>query len=193
MEIGRIVKSNSHLEFVCQANEAGESSTPPARKDYAFGKLLAVEIENGFDLVTAVFDTILLNPDFGMAGPRLSPTDSERLAPDQFAETATLIGLIGLGTLSRDGQATHGVPPTTPTVGARVRNMKAEEIRSFHLPGGKFAAAYMPHLLAHSSPLMREVVLTLFDELAAIFPDQSAAIAVVRGNLAWQMKVQQAP
>ena len=194
LEIGAIVKSNSHVEFVCQVLARGEVADPPDAARYAFGTLVAVGMEDAAsELVGVVFDTILFNPDFGSAGPRIRPQiESDRLTPDRYADTATLVGIIALGMLSRDDTAFHGVTSTSPFIGAPVRVLEDGEIVTFHMPNGRFKVGYVPHLLAHGHPLIGQLLLNLSDRLAGLFPGESAALSVIRNNLAWKLKVEQA-
>ena len=190
MEIGRVVKSNSHVEFVCQVWSEGEVDDPPSAEQYGFGTLVGVELDEAAGaIVGVIFDTILHNPEFGSVGPRLMPAaDSTVLAPDRLGETAVLAGILALGRLGPQG-ASHGVGPTAPRVGASVRTLSSDEVREFHLPDGLFTTGYVPHLLAHHHPLVGEVLLNLADQLTLLFPEESRTLAVVRDNLAWQMKV----
>lgn len=192
MEIGRIVKSNSHVEFVCQVWGPGETDDPPADGDYGFGSLVLVELDRASPsagIVGVVFDTILHNPEFGSQGPRLTPvSESAVLAPDRLAETAILAGILALGTLDPSGPR-HGIGAVSPKVGAAVSSLDESQIRAFHLPGGKFTVGYVPHLLAHHHPLIEEVMLSIAAQLSRVFPDESNALAVIRDNLAWQTKV----
>ncbi len=193
LEIGTIVKSNSHVEFVCQVLAEGEVDDPPAAARYAFGTLVAVDMEDAAsELVGVVFDTILFNPDFGSAGPRIRPQiESDRLTPDRYADTATLVGIIALGMLDRDNTVVHGVTSTSPFIGARVRALRENEITNFHKLNGRFTVGYVPHLLAHGHPLIEQLLLSLSDRLAGLFPEESAALSVIRSNLAWKLKVEQ--
>ena len=97
-----------------------------------------------------------------------------------------------MGMLGRDKSALHGVASTSPYIGASVRVLEENEVKAFHLPDGRFTVGYVPHLLAHSHPLIGQLLLTLSDELAALFPEESVALSVIHNNLAWQLKVQQA-
>lgn len=193
MQIGRIVKSNSHVDFVCQAWAPSDVDDPPKRTDYSFGTFVSVELADAeASLIGVVYDTILHDPEFGSGGPRLlAPVDSEVLTPDRYSETATLVGILALGSLGPSG-ATHGVVGTTPAVGARVSVLGVEDLHRFHRPGGRFAIGYAPHILAHHHPLVGELLLRLASRLSEEFPEESAALAVVQSNLSWQLKVQQA-
>ncbi len=97
--IGKIVKSNTHVDYVCQVYGRGESPVPPQPADYQFGAFVGIELEEeGGQLVGVIYNTLLLNPDFGTLGPRLSPRQElEVFTPDYLAETATLVGVFALG------------------------------------------------------------------------------------------------
>ncbi len=43
--IGKIVKSNSHIDYVCQVYSRGETPTPPTPSDYNFGGFFGVHLE----------------------------------------------------------------------------------------------------------------------------------------------------
>ena len=142
------------------------------------------------DLVGLIYDTVLLNPDFGNLGPRLSPApDLAVFSPDYLAEKVTLVGITAIGTLAPDGTATHGVPPLAAQIDALVERMDDEAIRRFHRPAGDSQAVrigYVPLLLSLGSPLARHLLLHVVDRLTALFPEQAAHLSVLRGELAWQ-------
>ena len=90
LPIGKIVKSNSHIDYVCQVFGQGETLHPPAPSAYGFGSFVAVELEtpgaSGRALVGLVYNTLLMNPEFGALGPRLSPRSmSHRTAAGRLA------------------------------------------------------------------------------------------------------------
>jgi len=42
MKIGKIIKSNSHLDYICQVYGPNELESPLARDEYAFGTFVRV-------------------------------------------------------------------------------------------------------------------------------------------------------
>ena len=192
MTIGKILKSNSHTDYTCQVYGPGEVETPPSPADYAFGTFVRIPLDEiAGDLVGIVYDTVLLNPDFGNLGPRLSPApDLTVFSPDYLAEKVTLVGMTAIGTLAPDGAATHGVPSLAAQIDALVERMDDDAIRALHHPpsgsSGGVRLGYAPLLLALGSPLARHLLLCIVDRLIPLFPGQDAQLSVLRGELAWQ-------
>lgn len=192
MLIGKLVKSNSHTNYICQLYGPGEVEAPPVPTGYAFGTFVRIPLDNSAnDLVGLIYDTQLFNPDFGNLGPRLSPApDLAVFSPDYLAEKATLIGITAVGTLAPDGTTTHGVPLLAAQIDALVERMDDSAVRTFHrAPGGGVRLGYAPLLLSLGNPLTRHLLLHVVDRLTALFPDQEAYLSVLRGELAWQAMV----
>src|SRR6266852_1230936 len=119
MFIGKIVKSDSHINYVCQIYGPREVEVEPGPADYAFGRFVRVAVRSALTdapdtriveralgksqepvtyAVGVIYDTILLNPAFGSLGPRLSnETQVELFSPDYISEKAVLIYVMVLG------------------------------------------------------------------------------------------------
>jgi hypothetical protein len=162
MYIGKIVKSDSHINYVCQIYGPREVEVDPDPADYAFGRFVRVAVRSGLsddpntqlDLalgksqepvtyaVGVIYDTILLNPAFGSLGPRLSnETQVELFSPDYISEKAVLIYVMVLGMAEQRttpaGKAEilstmHGVPLLSLELGSEIETMDDEEVRAFH-------------------------------------------------------------
>jgi len=162
MFIGKIVKSDSHINYVCQIYGPNEVEVEPSSADYAFGRFVRVAIRSNqaddpdatldFALgisqepvtyaVGVIYDTILLNPAFGSLGPRLSnETQVELFSPDYLSEKAVLIYVMVLGMMELRSPASdsatvlstmHGVPLLSLELGSEIETMTDEEVRAFH-------------------------------------------------------------
>lgn len=156
-DIGKIVRSESHVRYTCQIYAPGETATPPAPGDYSFGSFVRIPLRSGpaepdaflapgdaqpgqsVDswAVGLIYDTILVNPAFGALGPRLSnDTQVELFSPDYVVERAALVSVLLLGVVERgaDGRArvSHGVPALAPELGALVCPLGDDAVRLFH-------------------------------------------------------------
>jgi hypothetical protein len=141
VELGKIVKSDSHVRYVCQVYGAGEVAGPPRPDEYAFGAFVRVPLRAGGADVAAlapfapgadalapdavpnvwavgvIYDTLLVNPAFGTLGPRLSSDEQVRLfSPDYLSERAVLINILLLGTLAAAPQSGRGPARATGAV-----------------------------------------------------------------------------
>jgi hypothetical protein len=160
MFIGKIVKSDSHITYVCQIYGPREVEIEPGPPDYAFGRFVRVAVRSGQTdeaeralslalgtrqepityAVGVIYDTILLNPAFGSLGPRLSnETQVELFSPDYISEKAVLIYVMVLGMIEvRPGASLevlsvmHGVPLLSLELGSEIETMTDEEVRAFH-------------------------------------------------------------
>jgi hypothetical protein len=191
MPLGKLVKSSSHIDWICQIFGPGEIESPPVETDFGFGTFVCVSSgDNESKIVGLIYDTVLLNPDFGNLGPRLSSAqDLGVFSPDYLVEKATLVGIKAIGTFGTDGSVTHGVPTTTAQIDALVERMDDEGIRRFHRPvvGDQvIRIGYAPLLLSSGTPLSYYLLLRAVDRLALLFPEQSARLSILRSELAWQ-------
>lgn len=162
MFIGKIVKSDSHINYVCQIYGPREVEIEPGPADYAFGRFVRVALRSQqpddphSDLnlalgishepktyaIGVIYDTILLNPAFGSLGPRLSnETQVELFSPDYISEKAVLIYVMVLGIIEQrmnpGGEAEflstmHGVPLLSLELGSEIETMTDAEVRAFH-------------------------------------------------------------
>ena len=141
--IGKIVKSNTHVDYICRVFGPAEVASPPAPEDYAFGTFVRIELTTGASyLVGLIYDTILMDPEFGRLGPRLSPpADLEIFSPDYLNERAVLVAIVTVGQVTAGGDVRQNVPLLAATLGAMVEKMSDDEVRNFHLFSFKHVSA----------------------------------------------------
>ena len=162
MYIGKIVKSDSHINYVCQIYGPREVELEPTPADYAFGRFVRIAVrseqleDHDAQVIMAlgksteprtyaigvIYDTILLNPAFGSLGPRLSnETQVELFSPDYISEKAVLIYVMVLGMMELQPvpgnkpeilSVMHGVPLLSLELGSEIETISDEEVRAFH-------------------------------------------------------------
>jgi len=188
--IGKIIKSNSHTDYICQIYGPGEVETPPTREEYAFGAFVRVELDGSRWLVGLIYDTLLFNPDFGRLGPRLSPEPELAVfSPDYLNEKATLVGIATVGMMDAAGEVIQGVPPLAASSDALVERMSDDQVRAFHQSNPIPQLAYAPLLLAQGSPLALPLLRAVITRLTGLFPDRAALLTVLQDDLAWKAQV----
>lgn len=196
--LGKVVKSNTHIDYVCQIFGRRETARVPKPEEYALGAFVALALEGGEweggRLIGIIYNTLLVNPDFGNLGPRLSPpTDLRVVSPDLFDETAVLIGIITVGWQTPQGQWRQGIPEVAAQVNNEVQRLSDAEIRALHTDAnGRVSMRYASILMAQNSPLVQPLLVRVADKLLHTFPAEARRIAVLRNNLAWKSIIQPA-
>lgn len=194
MLLGKIVRSNSHTDYVCQVYGPGEVQFCPSPRDHAFGTFvrIALPTQPASWLVGLIYDTVLLNPDFGRLGPRLSPqTELAVFSPDYLNEKAILVGIAAIGTLTADGRITQGVPAVAAITDAAVERMSDDEVRFFHNGAATLSLAYAPLLLSQGTPLAPHLLRSVLNRLSELLtdPPQAALLALLQDDLLWQSQI----
>ncbi|MDQ4075964.1 MAG: hypothetical protein M3220_06925 [Chloroflexota bacterium] len=201
MYLGTIVRSNSHIDYVCRVDGVGEVVEGLAAADYGFGTFVRILLgsEPARWLVGLVYDTVLLNPDVGRLEPRLSAgSQLAAVSPDDLDGRATLIGIIAIGTVDEAGHVTQGVPVVAARIDARVERMMEEQVRAFHgwslaarLTGKPLQLSYVPLLLAQASPLVLPLVRHVLEQLKALMKGQAQIrmLDLLLDELSWQGQV----
>lgn len=191
-KLGKIVKSNSHTDYVCQIFGMNEAEYVPSNRDYAFGTFVRIDLGDDEDhyLVGLVYDTVLLNPDFGRLGPRLSSeSDLQIFSPDYLNERAVLTGILVIGQCL-DGVVEQGIPPLAATNEASVYQLDRETIGQFHFVDEKFQLTYMPNLIAQTGLMARNLALQVLRQLSEILSDEhQAMLEVITDDLKWQLHI----
>ncbi len=194
MEIGRVVGSNDHADYVVQVYGPTEIPSPPAPIDRAFGKFVEIPVDEHDRLIGVIYTTQLLNPEYGNLGPRLStPQELPVFSPDYLAETATLVGVAVVGSAHLGNGRTvydQRTPRLASNVGAAVTLLSEDQVLAFHQEGGHPRLAYFPRLLARPFPSLPDLLCDIVDRLIVAFPGDRRRLEVARQNIRWRAVVQ---
>lgn len=194
LALGKLVKSNSHIDYVCQIYGPSETEVLPLPTDYAFGTFvrIALPTQTKSWLIGLIYDTVLLNPDFGRLGPRLS-TQSELavFSPDYLNEKATLVGIVTIGALEVGGTTFQGVPPLSALTDAQVEKLTDDQVVAFHTGNPSMHLAYAPLLLTQATPLAPYLLQIVLKRLKALFSqsENNKMLELMLDNLIWQSQV----
>lgn len=186
-KIARIVKSNSHLDYVGRVIDRLDTNEPPARSDYGFAQFVVLSVD-GVETVGVIYDTQLANPEYANFGPRLSPpVELAVLSPDFLNEQGVLIGILLLG-WREGGFAHHGVPREVIPAGADVYRLSDADVLRFHQNrDGQLQLHYFSQVIAHARdfavPLVESVVAQLEK---ACTPQEQQRLCVLKKSLVWQ-------
>ena len=188
MKIAKIVSSNSHIDYVARVIDSLDSDAPPKASDYCFGQFVRLEGDQE-DVVGVIYDSRLVNPEYGSFGPRLSPRPAlGKFSPDYINEQGILIGILLLGTVDQTGKTTHGVPRQIVPAGQDVTNIDADEVARFHSDGDwRVHLHYSSQVIANAAqfaiPLLDAIIGQLCDGCSDA---ESQRLQVLKQSLSWQ-------
>ena len=191
--IGKVVKSNSHCDYVIQVDDHHDVVHPPNPADYGFGQFVVLEDGDRHWAVGLVYNSQLVNPMFLSNGPRLSSEPDRMFTPDLISETRTLLGVVLVGTLEKQVDIVygwHGIPREVVPVNTSVYTLSAEIAHKFHCTiDGKPQFCYYSHLLRSgglfAAQLTQQVLTELLESNLFIGADQRALMVLCK-ELSWK-------
>jgi hypothetical protein len=193
MRLGKVVKSNSHCDYVVQVDDAMDYAESPTADDYGFGCFVKLEDGDRHWAVGIVYNSQLFNPMFLNMGPRLSSEPDPVFTPDLISETRTLLWTVLIGDLEwQDGKSygIHGIPRVVVPANTPVYTMTREEIYRFHLNKDQRPQfCYYSHLLrcggTFAAQLTQQVLTELIDGNLFSGVDQRA-LQILCKELSWK-------
>ena len=191
--IGKVVKSNSHCDYVVQVDDAQDVVNPPSPEDCGFGQFVSFDNDSRHWAVGLIYNSQLFNPLFLNNGPRLSSEPAPLFTPDLVQETRTLLGTVLVGAFAEDNQGrygSHGIPRVVVPANTAVYKMTEAEIYQFHRnAAGQSQFSYYSHLLRSgglfAAQLAQQVLADLVD--SHLFSDaEQKALQVLGKELSWK-------
>ena len=194
--IAKIVKSNSHVDYVARVIDRLDAERPPDETDYGFAQFVTAPLAGGGEVVGVVYTTMLANPEYGSYGPRLSThAELQVLSPDFLNEQGVLLGVLLLGWRERAAgggwDARQEVPRRVVPVGQEVYRLPDEEVYGFHAgAGGALRLHYFSQVLAHAGAFAAPLVEAVLGQLEpACTPQERQRLCVLKKSLVWQRTV----
>ncbi len=191
MKIAKIVKSNSHLDYVGRVIDALDVALPPKAEDYGFAQFVSLPIDEDQETVGVIYNSILVNPEYSNFGPRLSAKPELRgFSPDYLNEQGVLVGILLLGSCE-NGKTLQGVPRRIVPAGQDVVKMAQDEMIKFHTDEqGSLQIHYYSQIVAHAGLFAVSLIEAIVKQLAenASAEDRNR-LNVLKHALAWQRTV----
>lgn len=188
IKIAKIVNSNSHVDYIGRVIDRLDADAPPAANDYGFAQFVSLPIEEDLEVVGVIYNTELVNPEYGHFGPRLSPrADLAVLSPDYLNEQGVLVGILLIGW--RESKAVkHGVPRRVIPVGQDVYRLTDEDAHEFHRDAeGRLHLHYYSQVIAHAGAFAVPLIEAIIGQLdAACTSEEQQRLCVLRKSLVWQ-------
>jgi hypothetical protein len=193
MRVGKVVKSNSHCDYIVQIDDALDYAESPTADDYGFGCFVKLEDCDRHWAIGIVYNSQLFNPMFLNMGPRLSSEPDPVFTPDLISETRTLLWIVLIGDLewqNDQSYGVHGIPKVVVPVNTPVYTMTQDEIYRFHLNKDQRPQfCYYSHLLrcggTFAAQLTQQVLTELIDTNLFSGSDQRA-LQILCKELSWK-------
>lgn len=193
MRLGKVVKSNSHCDYIVQLDDAMDYAEPPQPDDYGFGSFVRLDSDDRHWAIGIVYNSQLFNPMFLNMGPRLSSEPDPVFTPDLITETRTLLWTVLIGILEWENSTfygVHGIPRVVVPANTPVYTMTQQEVYRFHLNAAqKPQFCYYSHLLrcggTFASQLTQQVLTELIDSNLFTGADQRALMVLCK-ELSWK-------
>jgi hypothetical protein len=191
MLIAKIIKSNSHVDYSARALDSFETSASPTPADYQFGQFVKIAVGDN-EVVGVIYNSQLINPEYGNYGPRLSTPSSLNtvFSPDYLNEQGVLLSILLLGW--KDAGGNHqGVPRVVLPINSHVETMSDAETLAFHDDGnGALRAHYYSHVTVHAGLFAFQLLSAIVDQLDRLASDKDRArLDVLRKTLVWQQTI----
>jgi hypothetical protein len=181
MKIAKIVSSNSHIDYIARVADAASDHA-----ERWFGQF--VELATADEkIVGVIYDSRLVNPEYGSFGPRLAPK-AAHVNPDFVHEQGILIGILLLGAIDGSGKAVHGIPPRIVPSGQEVAKLDASDMIRFHKGSdGQMHLHYYAQVIANAGQFAIPLLGSIIDQLSAHSSETEAQrLRVLKDSLVWQ-------
>src|SRR5215213_3820732 len=189
MKIAKIVKSNSHVDYVGRVIDSLDVAAPPSADDYGFAQFVSLPLENKEEIVGVIYNSILINPDYANYGPRLSPKpELGGFSPDYLNEQGLLIGILLVGTTDKNGAVAHGIPRRVVPAGQDVYKIEASDVKRFHSDENEcLQIHYYSQIVAHAGLFAMPLLEAIIEQLSLdCSDDDKKRLGVLKQSLAWQ-------
>jgi hypothetical protein len=165
--IGKVVKSNSHCDYIVQVDDAQDVVSPPRPEECGFGQFVSLDNAERHWAVGIVYNSQLFNPMFLNNGPRLSSEPDPMFTPDLVQETRTLLGIVLVGNWAENDSlryGIHGIPRVVVPANTPVYQMSANDVHRFHLDAEhRPQFRYYSHLLRSGGLLAQQLAQQVLD------------------------------
>lgn len=188
MLIAKIVKSNSHIDYVGRVIDSLDAENPPSDEDYGFAQFVSMPLDTE-EIIGVIYNSMLVNPEYASYGPRLSPKpELGNFSPDYINEQGFLIGILLLGALDPQGKITHGVPRRVVPPGQEVFRVEPGEIKKFHTDESDcLQIHYYSQVVAHAGLFAVPLLEAIIDQLTLDCRDEDKKrLGVLKQTLVWQ-------
>jgi hypothetical protein len=192
IKLAKIVKSNSHVDYVGRVIDPLDVDEPPAVSDYGFAQFVSIPLGDGSEIIGVIYNSQLVNPEYGNFGPRLSSvSDNSVLSPDYLNEQGLLVGILLVGWRDSEQSNHHAVPRRVIPVNQDIYRLPDEDVHRFHMGSdGRIRLHYYSQIITHTGPFAASLIEAVIEQLESVCePEERQRLCVLKQALVWQRTV----
>ncbi|MDQ3818286.1 MAG: hypothetical protein M3362_11505 [Acidobacteriota bacterium] len=192
IKIAKIIKSNSHVDYVGRVIDAIDADEPPAPYDYGFGQFVSIPLDDGSEIIGVIYNSQLINPEYGNFGPRLSSSEENSiLSPDYLNEQGLLVGVLLLGWRDEKKANHHAVPRRVIPVNQDIFRLEDADVLAFHKgEDGRVRLHYYSQVVTHAGLFSAPLIEAIIEQLEpACEQEERQRLCVLKNALIWQRTV----
>jgi hypothetical protein len=192
IKLAKIVKSNSHVDYVGRVIDPLDADEPPSASDYGFAQFVSIPLDDGSEVIGVIYNSQLINPEYGNFGPRLSSvSDNSVLSPDYLNEQGLLVGILLVGWRDADESNHHAVPRRVVPVNQDIYRLTDEDVHHFHKGAdGHIRLHYYSQIITHTGPFAASLIEAIIEQLEPVCePEERQRLCVLKQALVWQRTV----
>ena len=197
VEVGQVIRSNSHIDYVCEVYTDVDRKNSPGPKDYEFGQFVYATKRVAGEarvFVGVIYDTILVDPEQGRSGPSLAQPDKQEVFnPSYVEEKQVLTGIVLLGHAGvEDGDLvdiSHTIPKQSLEVDDVFKKLSKKDFKGFHRFNGGVQLQYYQRVLDVAGGFAEDILSQILDRLKRSFSEEREALDVLQRNLEWETKM----
>lgn len=181
MKNAKIVSSNSHIDYIARVGDSASDNS-----EHWFGQFVELKTADE-QIVGVIYDSRLVNPEYGSFGPRLAPK-AAHVNPDHVREQGILIGILLLGAIDASGKPVHGIPPRIVPSGQEVAKLDPSDLIKFHSDAdGHMHLHYYAQVIANAGQFAIPLLSSIIDQLSAHASEvEGQRLRVLKDSLTWQ-------
>ena len=184
MEIGRIVASTAHNNYVCRIDPKWETETLDLDDYLSLGDFIRIQHATLGSVVGFVHDTQVTSLGSIFLVDHFNPNFLHHAYYENGS--LTFIKILIIGQIDKEGQPKQGVPLAIIPNGSIVELLSDEDTRLFHLRQGKLHLNYLPYLKMLNPPLLFHLLKLIKETLEFLIPEQKEAITFLQMPYLWK-------
>lgn len=165
--IGKIIKSDSHVNYKCRIYGKLESNEEISERNYRFGQFVKMTTFDDIVIIGVIYNSQLYNPEYGHFGPRLSipASDNQVFMPDFIEETAVLLDIMLLGWMNQK-EVFQELPPWVIPLNTEVTTITGEDFLNFHISTNEeLMLSYYNQILVNTGNIAYQLIINIIHQL----------------------------